>query len=45
MDVPVVATEQYPQGLGATVPEVAEHLTDDPLEKVCFSAATPTASP
>jgi nicotinamidase-related amidase len=37
--VPVVATEQYPEGLGATVPEVAEHLTDDPLEKVCFSAA------
>jgi len=39
MAVPVVATEQYPEGLGATVPEVAEHLADDPLEKVCFSAS------
>jgi len=38
--VPVVATEQYPQGLGETVPEVAGHLPaeTEPLEKVCFSA-------
>jgi nicotinamidase-related amidase len=38
--VPVVATEQYPKGLGETVPEVADHLPEDtePLEKVCFSA-------
>ena len=26
MGVPIVVTEQYPQGLGGTVPEVAEHL-------------------
>jgi nicotinamidase-related amidase len=26
LDLPVVVTEQYPQGLGETVPEVAEHL-------------------
>jgi nicotinamidase-related amidase len=40
LDVPVVATEQYPKGLGRTVPEVAEHLDGvEPLEKVCFSAA------
>ena len=26
LGIPVVATEQYPRGLGATVPEVAEHL-------------------
>jgi nicotinamidase-related amidase len=40
LGVPVVATEQYPKGLGKTVPEVAEQLGDvEPIEKVCFSAA------
>lgn len=41
LGVPVVVTEQYPRGLGATVPEVAEHLGDAPapLEKTVFSAA------
>ena len=39
LDLPVVVTEQYPQGLGRTVPEVAEHLDGlRPLEKVVFSA-------
>ena len=39
--VPIVVTEQYPKGLGATVPEVAEHLPDgvEPLPKTVFSAA------
>ena len=39
--IPIVVTEQYPKGLGATVAEVAEHLPDgvEPLEKVRFSAA------
>lgn len=39
--VPVVVTEQYPKGLGATVPEVAEHLPEgtEPVAKVRFSAA------
>jgi nicotinamidase-related amidase len=39
--IPIVVTEQYPKGLGSTVPEVAEHLPDDlePIEKVVFSAA------
>jgi nicotinamidase-related amidase len=41
MDIPIVLTEQYPQGLGETVPEVTEHLPADAerLEKVRFSAA------
>jgi nicotinamidase-related amidase len=39
--IPVLITEQYPRGLGETVPEVADHLPEDatPLEKVVFSAA------
>jgi nicotinamidase-related amidase len=41
MGVPIVVTEQYPKGLGATVPEVAEHLPAGatPLDKLRFSAA------
>jgi nicotinamidase-related amidase len=40
VDVPVLVTEQYPKGLGRTVPEVAEHLPAglEPIEKVVFSA-------
>ena len=39
LGLPVLVTEQYPKGLGATVPEVAAHLDDVPrLDKVCFSA-------
>jgi nicotinamidase-related amidase len=41
MGVPVTVTEQYPRGLGNTVPEVAEHLPagTEPIDKVAFSAA------
>ncbi|MBJ7520819.1 MAG: hydrolase [Solirubrobacteraceae bacterium] len=41
LGVPVIVTEQYPKGLGATVSEVADHLPDDsdPIEKTVFSAA------
>ena len=40
LGVPVIATEQYPRGLGSTVPEVADHLDGvSPIEKTCFSAA------
>ena len=40
LGLPIVASEQYPKGLGHTVPEVAEQLDGiEPLEKVCFSAA------
>jgi nicotinamidase-related amidase len=40
VDVPIVVTEQYPKGLGRTVPEVADRLPEgvEPIEKVCFSA-------
>ena len=37
--LPVLWLEQYPRGLGPTVPEVADLLPDqEPLEKLCFSA-------
>ncbi len=41
LGVPVIVTEQYPKGLGATVPEIAEHLPAETrrLEKVRFSAS------
>lgn len=39
LGMPVLVTEQYPRGLGETVPEVAEHLEGvTRLEKVVFSA-------
>jgi nicotinamidase-related amidase len=39
LGVPVLTTEQYPKGLGPTVPEIAEHLGDAPrLAKTCFAA-------
>jgi nicotinamidase-related amidase len=40
LGVPIVVTEQYPEGLGATVPEVAARLPEglEPVEKVRFSA-------
>jgi nicotinamidase-related amidase len=39
--IPVRITEQYPKGLGHTVPDVADALPAgvEPIEKVCFSAA------
>lgn len=39
--IPVRITEQYPKGLGETVPEVVESLPEGvtPIEKLCFSAA------
>ena len=39
--IPIIVTEQYPKGLGATVPEVAEHLPEGTsrLPKTVFSAA------
>lgn len=41
LDIPVVVTEQYPKGLGRTVPDIAKHLDKHLLlEKDSFSAAT-----
>jgi nicotinamidase-related amidase len=39
LDVPVSATEQYPQGLGTTLPALAELIpADNILQKIHFSA-------
>jgi nicotinamidase-related amidase len=37
--VPVTLTEQYPQGLGGTVPEIRGLVDDTPREKLRMSAA------
>ncbi len=37
LGLPALATEQYPRGLGHTLPEIAEVLPSPPLEKVHFS--------
>jgi len=39
LGVPVVATEQYPKGLGPTVPSLATLLPEPPLVKETFSCA------
>ena len=39
MQVQTLVTEQYPQGLGKTLPELAQHLTNaKPITKTTFSA-------
>ena len=38
LEVPILLTEQYPQGLGPTVPEISELLPDvEPITKTAFS--------
>jgi nicotinamidase-related amidase len=38
LEIPVILTEQYPKGLGPTLPEVKELLPDiKPIEKVSFN--------
>jgi nicotinamidase-related amidase len=37
LGIPVLATEQYPKGLGETVPELREVLPSPPLVKMHFS--------
>ncbi len=39
LPLPILWLEQYPQGLGPTLPELAQHLTElQPIAKTCFSA-------
>ncbi len=37
LQMPVIATEQYPKGLGATLPSIRETLPSAPLVKMHFS--------
>jgi nicotinamidase-related amidase len=38
LEIPILLTEQYPKGLGPTVPEIKELLPDvKPIEKVSFN--------
>lgn len=40
MELPIMATEQYPKGLGPTVPELGlAEANIKPYEKTCFSMA------
>ncbi len=39
LNLPVLMTEQYPRGLGATLPEIAEACATTPFEKMTFSCA------
>jgi len=43
LGMPVLATEQYPKGLGRTLPQIAELLPAPPLEKVHFSCGADPA--
>ena len=43
LGLPVLATEQYPKGLGRTIPELRELLPEAPLEKVHFSCGADPA--
>ncbi len=39
LGLPVLWLEQYPKGLGPTVEQISQHLTDQqPIEKITFSA-------
>jgi nicotinamidase-related amidase len=44
LEIPVVLTEQYPKGLGPTLPEIKELLPDiRPVEKVSFNCCDEAA--
>ena len=38
LEIPIILTEQYPKGLGPTIPEIKGIIPDiKPIEKVCFN--------
>jgi nicotinamidase-related amidase len=43
LGLPVLATEQYPKGLGETLPELREVLPEPPLTKMHFSCGADAA--
>jgi nicotinamidase-related amidase len=44
LEIPIVLTEQYPKGLGPTIPEIKELIPEiKPVEKVCFSCTDEAA--
>ncbi|OIQ82512.1 isochorismatase family protein [mine drainage metagenome] len=44
LEIPAIHTEQYPRGLGATLPELAQWLSaDSRVEKTCFSCCEESA--
>jgi nicotinamidase-related amidase len=46
MDIPIIVTEQYPKGLGSTVPEIKANLDGAvKFEKNSFTACTGDVSP
>lgn len=44
LKIPIISTEHYPQGLGATIEAIRETLPEDvvPTKKTCFSCCTAT---
>lgn len=42
LKVPVICTEQYPKGLGSTLPELAQYLNEPTIEKTCFACSDET---
>ena len=43
LGIPVIATEQYPKGLGHTLPALRELLPSPPIEKMTFSCGADPA--
>lgn len=38
LNIPITVTEQYPKGLGSTIPEIKDLIIPwQPIEKICFS--------